>query len=163
MSRNLTSDAETGLGRWSEAQVVAALRDGRSGGRVLVVFGMPWIYFHSFTAADATAIARYLKMLPPVHNRIPPLLRYGVIETVVAKLTGPLPQAPAARLTYADQGRSSMRSGLYWGWVLGDLFLLDRASAVSHQLREAGPVPRSPRPCSRCWRSLEGSFTSGRS
>jgi len=38
-----------------------------------------------------------------------------------------------------------MRSGLYWGWVLGDLFLLARASAVSHQLREAGPVPRSPR------------------
>ena len=104
MSRNLTSDAETGLGRWTEAQVVAALRDGRSGGRVLVVFGMPWIYFHSFTAADATAIARYLKMLPPVHNRIPPPLRYGVIETIVVKLTGPLPQAPAARLTYADQG-----------------------------------------------------------
>ena len=74
VSRNLTSDAETGLGRWTEAQVVAALRDGRSGGRVLVVFGMPWIYFHSFTAADATAIARYLKMLPPVHNRIPPTL-----------------------------------------------------------------------------------------
>jgi hypothetical protein len=73
VSRNLTSDAETRLGRWSEAQVVTALRDGRSGGRVLVVFGMPWIYFHSFTAADATAIARYLKMLPPVHNRIPPL------------------------------------------------------------------------------------------
>jgi hypothetical protein len=58
---------------------------------------MPWAHFHSFTADDGTAIARYLKMLPPVYNRIPPPLRYGVIETVVAKLAGPLPQAPAAR------------------------------------------------------------------
>jgi mono/diheme cytochrome c family protein len=105
VSPNLTSDAETGLGRWSEAQVVAALRNGRSkGGRVLTVFGMVWVYFHGLTDDDGTAIVRYLKTLPPVHNRIPPPLRYGVIETVAAKLTGPLPQAPAAQLTYADQG-----------------------------------------------------------
>ena len=105
VSRNLTSDAETGLGSWTAAEVVKALRNGRSKeGRVLTVFGMPWAYFHGFTEEDATAIARYLKVLPAVRDQIPPPLRYGVIETVVAKLMGPLPQAPAARLTYADQG-----------------------------------------------------------
>jgi len=104
VSRNLTSDADTGLGRWSESQVVAALRDGRSGGRVLTVFDMPWIYFHGLGDDDATAIARYLKSLPPVRNRIPPPLHYGFIETVAAKLTRPLPQAPTTVLTYADQG-----------------------------------------------------------
>jgi|GEM_PF-598123 cytochrome c oxidase cbb3-type subunit 2 len=104
VSRNLTSDPETGLGRWSEAQIVAALRDGRSAGRVLNVFDMPWVYFHGLSDDDATAIARYLKTLPPVRNRIPPPLHYGFIETVVAKLMGPLPQVPTTVLTYADQG-----------------------------------------------------------
>ena len=104
VTRNLTSDPDTGLGRWSDAQIVAALRDGRSGGRVLAVFGMPWAFFHAMTDDDATAVARYLKTLPPVHNRIPPPLYYGFVETVVAKLMRPLPQVPTTFLTYADQG-----------------------------------------------------------
>jgi mono/diheme cytochrome c family protein len=104
VSRNLTADMDTGLGRKSEAQIVAALRNGRSDGRVLNVFDMPWVFFHSLHDTDAMAIARYLKSLPPVHDRIPAPLRYGFVETVVAKLGRPLPQAPTTYLTYADQG-----------------------------------------------------------
>jgi len=104
VSRNLTSDVDTGLGGWSEQQIVDALRNGRAGDRVLNVFDMPWVYFHGMRDDDAVAIARYLKQLPPVHNAIPPILRYGFIETVVAKVTRPLPAAPTTVLTYADQG-----------------------------------------------------------
>jgi len=103
VSPNLTSDSVTGLGRWSEAEVVEALRNGRANGRVLNVFDMPWGYLHGLTDLDATAIARYLKTLPPVHNQIPEPLRYGVIETLVAKIGRPLPALPPTVLTYADQ------------------------------------------------------------
>ncbi len=103
VSRNLTSDAETGLGEWSEDQIVSALRDGRALGRVLNVYDMPWIYFHGMSDDDALAIARYLKSLPPVHNLIPDPLRYGVLETIAAKLTRPLPTVPTTYLTFADQ------------------------------------------------------------
>jgi mono/diheme cytochrome c family protein len=101
---NLTSDSETGLGRRSEAEIVTALRDGRANGRVLGIYAMPWVYFHRMSDDDATAIARYLKTLTPVRYRIPAPLRYGFVETVMAKLLGPLPQAPTTVLTYADQG-----------------------------------------------------------
>jgi mono/diheme cytochrome c family protein len=104
VSRNITSDPATGVGSWSEAQIVAALREGRSGGRVLTVMDMPWAYFHALTDDDATGIARYLKVLSPVHNRIPAPLHYGLIETLVSKLSRPLPQVPTTFLTYADQG-----------------------------------------------------------
>lgn len=103
VSRNLTSDAETGLGSWSESQVIDAIRNGRAEGRVLNMFAMPWIYLHSLRDEDATAIARYLKSLPAVHNHIPAPLRYGVLETIFAKIGRPLPAVQTTSLTFADQ------------------------------------------------------------
>ena len=102
VSRNLTSDPETGLGRWTEAQIVDALRNGHAPDRTLNFWGMPWIFLHRLSEEDALAIARYLKTLPPVRNRIPPALHYGVVETIVAKLVRGLPAAPPVTLSYAD-------------------------------------------------------------
>jgi hypothetical protein len=41
VSRNLTGDSATGLGAWTEAQIVSALRIGRAHERVLNPFDMP--------------------------------------------------------------------------------------------------------------------------
>jgi mono/diheme cytochrome c family protein len=46
---------------------------------------MPWMFLHGFTPDDALAIATYLKSLPAVRNQIPLPLRYGFLETVIAK------------------------------------------------------------------------------
>lgn len=103
VSRNLTSDQDTGLGNWTEQQIVDALRTGRANGRVLNVYDMPWLYFHSFSDADAQAIASYLKnKLPAVQNKIPAPLQYGFIETTISKLTRPLPAVPTTYLTYKE-------------------------------------------------------------
>jgi len=103
VSRNLTSDPETGLGRRSVPQIVSALRDGQAPDRVLNPFAMPWNVFHNFTSEDATAIATFLKSdSRPVHNPVPPKLSYGLVETVVMKLTRPLPATTPKALTYAD-------------------------------------------------------------
>jgi mono/diheme cytochrome c family protein len=68
---NLTPDPETGLGKWSEADIVTALRTGmRPDGRELAPI-MPWRSFAGLTDADAHAIAAYLKTLPPVANAAP--------------------------------------------------------------------------------------------
>lgn len=69
---NLTSDRETGLGAWSEAGIVAAVRTGvRPDGRILAP-AMPWHAYAALTDEDALALARYLKSLPPVRNAVPP-------------------------------------------------------------------------------------------
>jgi mono/diheme cytochrome c family protein len=68
---NLTSDPETGLGKWSEKQIVAAITKGiRPDGRELAPI-MPWHSFASLTASDALSIAAYLKSLPPVNHKAP--------------------------------------------------------------------------------------------
>jgi mono/diheme cytochrome c family protein len=67
---NLTSDVETGLGSWSEAEIVRAIRNGqRKDGRLLAPV-MPYAWFHEMSDADALAVARYLESLPPVRNEV---------------------------------------------------------------------------------------------
>jgi mono/diheme cytochrome c family protein len=102
VSFNLTSDARTGVGNWTEDQIIDTIRNGHAPGRQLNLWGMPWFYLHFFTEDDARAVARYLKSQPPIANEIPPPLRYGVVETVVSKLLRPLPAANPDFLTYAD-------------------------------------------------------------
>jgi mono/diheme cytochrome c family protein len=103
VSFNLTSDADTGLGRWTEEQIMEVFRSGRAPDRQVNLWGMPWFYLHYFTPDDARAVARYLKSQPPIRNEIPRPLRYGVAETVVSKARRPLPAANPTVLTYADQ------------------------------------------------------------
>ncbi|MBD0273632.1 MAG: cytochrome c [Acetobacteraceae bacterium] len=68
---NLTPDRETGLGSWSEADIVRAVRTGeRPDGRVLAPI-MPWRNYAALTDEDARALARHLKSLPPVRNAVP--------------------------------------------------------------------------------------------
>jgi mono/diheme cytochrome c family protein len=67
---NLTSDKETGLGKWTRDQIVAAITKGeRPDGRMLAPI-MPSSDFAHLTKADALAIAAYLQSLPPVSNRV---------------------------------------------------------------------------------------------
>jgi len=69
--RNLTPDPDTGLGRWSDEQIVQAIRGGvnRHGiGRLLV---MPWGAYSRMTDADVYAIVAYLRSLAPVSHRVP--------------------------------------------------------------------------------------------
>ena len=68
---NLTSDPETGLGTWSEEQIIAAVQKGmRPDGRQLSP-AMPWMSFTAFTPEDIKSIAAYLKSLPPISNKVP--------------------------------------------------------------------------------------------
>ncbi|WP_248804160.1 cytochrome c [Pseudomonas sp. MWU13-2100] len=68
IAKSLRGDHKDGLGGWSEAQLVQFLKTGRSD-RSAVFGGMSDVVVHSMqymNDGDLTAIARYLKSLPPV-------------------------------------------------------------------------------------------------
>lgn len=68
---NLTSDKETGLGAWTDAQIAAALTTGvRPDGRILAPI-MPWRSFAKMTQSDTAALIAFLRTLPPVKNKVP--------------------------------------------------------------------------------------------
>ena len=86
-SRNLTPDPETGLGGWSEADIVRAIRTGVTpDGRRLDPMAMPWPWFSRLTEDDARAVATYLRALPPVRNPVPPAKDVPLAEAVGGKL-----------------------------------------------------------------------------
>jgi mono/diheme cytochrome c family protein len=69
--RNLTPDKETGIGSWSEAQIVTAFSTGvRPDGRELAPI-MPWRAFANLTQSDKMAIAAFLKSIPAVNHKVP--------------------------------------------------------------------------------------------
>ena len=68
---NLTPDPETGLGKWSAADIIKAVRTGvRPDGRQLAPI-MPSHSYARLSDADAQALVGYLKSLKPVRNQVP--------------------------------------------------------------------------------------------
>ncbi len=74
---NLTPDMQTGLGSWSVQDIVTMLQTGvdKHSGQTLPV--MPWPSYANIEAADALAIASYLKSLPAVQHKVPANVRPG--------------------------------------------------------------------------------------
>lgn len=68
---NLTPDPETGLGQWSDKEIITAVRTGiRPDGRRLIPI-MPYGNFASLADEDAQAIVAYLRTLTPVGHKVP--------------------------------------------------------------------------------------------
>ena len=68
---NLTPDKETGLGKWSDAEIITAFTTGmRPDGRQLAPM-MPWMSYAHINADDASALVAYLRSLPPVTHKVP--------------------------------------------------------------------------------------------
>jgi mono/diheme cytochrome c family protein len=73
---NITPDRETGIGSWSEEQIADYLETGNrpdgdvAGGLMAEVIEGSSAGYKDLTKADRLAIAKYLKSIPPVKNRI---------------------------------------------------------------------------------------------
>jgi len=68
---NITPDPETGIGKWTEADFMRAMKTGITpDGRVLDA-QMPWNYFQKITDRDLKSLWAYLKTLKPIKNTPP--------------------------------------------------------------------------------------------
>jgi mono/diheme cytochrome c family protein len=69
---NLTPDQNTGLGIWTEAMFIEAMRTGRHYGVARDILPpMPWQSLRGLTDEDLKAIYAYLRSIPPVRNQVP--------------------------------------------------------------------------------------------
>ena len=69
---NLTPDQNTGLGIWTEAVFVKAIREGKHMGTSRPILPpMPWPAFRNLNDDDLKAIYAYLRTIPAVHNQVP--------------------------------------------------------------------------------------------
>jgi hypothetical protein len=72
VSRNLTPDPETGMGKRTDAEVERVLRSGVfPDGHVTSHTVMPWANFSNWTEEDRRAVIAYLRHIPQVRHHIP--------------------------------------------------------------------------------------------
>jgi cytochrome c553 len=73
-ARNITSDPDTGIGKWTEDQIFAAIKMMQKPDKTMIQG--PMIFMQGVWAqmddADLKAVAGFIKSLPPVKNKVPP-------------------------------------------------------------------------------------------
>ncbi|HYB42732.1 MAG TPA: cytochrome c [Candidatus Methylomirabilis sp.] len=82
-SSNITPDRETGIGAWTDEQIITAIRLGRrpDGERLIPVH--PYTVFNGMAEEDLRAVVAYLRTVPPVDRRnTPKKIAVPLFETV---------------------------------------------------------------------------------
>jgi hypothetical protein len=126
---NITPDPETGIGKWTEAQLMRGIREGIRPDGSLIGPPMPIHMYRGISDDDARALVAYLRAQPPVKNVVPKSIyhiklprTYGpaIKKTIVAPsrnnqvkygayLAGPLGHCIDCHTPYNDRGMD-MRS-----------------------------------------------------
>lgn len=90
-STNITPDKETGIGKWTDDQIVDAIRNGKRPDGTLIGPPMPIAFYRNMSDTDVRAIVAYLRSVKPIANkvekstyRIPLPPSYGPTVTHVA-------------------------------------------------------------------------------
>jgi mono/diheme cytochrome c family protein len=70
LAPNITPDAATGIGAWSDDEFVNALTKGTGRNGTHLYPAMPYTYYAKLSRDDVLAIRAYLKTVPAVHNAV---------------------------------------------------------------------------------------------
>jgi mono/diheme cytochrome c family protein len=68
---NITPDPETGIGRWTDEQIIVAIRDGKRPDGSLIGPPMPISFYRGISDSDARALVAYMRSVKPVRNVVP--------------------------------------------------------------------------------------------
>ncbi|HEX9984548.1 MAG TPA: cytochrome C [Thermoanaerobaculia bacterium] len=70
-AQNITSDPETGLGKWTDGEILRAMREGidRNGEALFPM--MPYAHLRTMSDEDAKSVVAYLRTLKPIRNQTP--------------------------------------------------------------------------------------------
>lgn len=107
---NITQDQETGIGAWSDEEIIRAIREGVRPDGTIIGPPMPIPSYRGMSDSDVQAIVAYLRTVAPVRNSVPPSV-YNI----------PLPESWGPPLgTVPDVSRDdSLAYGTYLGNALG--------------------------------------------
>lgn len=98
---NITQDKDTGIGNWTDDQIVNALRNGIDDGGEQLFPIMPYNTFHFMSDADVTDLVAFLRTVPAVSNKVPERQLNGLVPP-----PPPLPPSPATAPTSGvDRGK----------------------------------------------------------
>jgi mono/diheme cytochrome c family protein len=68
---NITPDPETGIGKWTDAQLITAIREGKRPDGSIIGPPMPIALYRGLSDEDARALVAYMRTVKPVSNKVP--------------------------------------------------------------------------------------------
>jgi mono/diheme cytochrome c family protein len=68
---NITPDPDTGIGRWSDAEIRRAIREGLRPDGSVIGPPMPIVLYRGLSDADLDAMVAFLRTVAPVRNEVP--------------------------------------------------------------------------------------------
>ena len=137
-SRNITSHAETGIGKWTDAELARVIQYGIKPDHMAAPF---MFAVGPMAGPDLTALISYLRTLPPVENKVEPTqfswMGKVLLQTALKGFIQPKPQDPG--LVYVPRGEESEARGRYLANGPGMCFGCHSESAMSPELTIVGP------------------------
>ena len=110
VSANLTPDPATGIGSWTDGELVRAIREGvsRDGHALFPI--MPYPNYRELSDDDTEAIVAYLRSLPPVAKAVTPTKLDFPLNFIVNTIPKPL-EGPVAAPTATGAARGHEQGG----------------------------------------------------
>jgi mono/diheme cytochrome c family protein len=141
IASNITPDADTGIGKWTDAQLFLAIREGKRPDGSIIGPPMPFALYRNLADDDVRAMIAYLRSVKPIRN-------------AVAKSTYriPLPPAwgPPVGEIKAPQRSDKVAYGAYLAGPLGHCTDCHTPSNPDHTL-DLGKVGAGGRPFTGPW------------
>lgn len=69
---NITPDPDTGIGKWTDAQIKNAMQSGLHPNRHPLAPIMPYAFYKIFTPGDLDAVVAYIRSIPAIRNQTQP-------------------------------------------------------------------------------------------
>ena len=91
-SANITPDKETGIGNWTDEEIIHAIREGAEKDGRIIFPPMPVPTYNNMSDDDVKAIVAYLRTVKPVKNEIP-AAKYNIPQQTMPPANG-LPAPP---------------------------------------------------------------------
>jgi hypothetical protein len=70
-ARNITPDPETGIGTWTDDEILRAITQGISKNGDTLFPIMPYVHFNRMAKEDLLSIVAYIRTLKPIKNKVP--------------------------------------------------------------------------------------------
>ena len=136
---NLTPDPDTGLGRWTDDEIMRAIRDGVSADGHFLIPLMPFFSFQHVSDEDARSIVAYLRSIPPYKQPKPrEENQLGFMQKMLFKVIGVQMHPPAVDVVAppkTDKAADKVAYGHYLARI--------GACTECHSLTAKGPLPET--------------------
>ena len=92
---NITPDPDTGIGRWTDGEIAASIRDGRRPDGALIGPPMPVESYRGISDRDLAAMVAHLRTVPPVRHEVKERSAYPSPLTPHGPPVASVPEPPA--------------------------------------------------------------------